>query len=291
LSDDAFLAAFRLPTKGSGELARKHPMPREDRITFDEATHTYKVDNQTVPRSVTGFLHEYASEFDPKSAVTAMKNGRDWEAKKAALASMGVGAEEDILRMWARSGEVARARGHLLHWQAEQMCNGLEIEEPHSPEFKQARIAYQVLLLDRGYSPYRAESNLFHCGLVLAGQPDLLMTDQRGEIVIVDWKRSKSMKFENAHGSLKYPLEHIPDSNFWLYSLQLNTYRLMLETEYGMPVSDMILAVCHPEIDGPRLIACPRMDEEMRRIVEFEIESGRAHAAALPGPYAPFCLL
>jgi len=58
-----------------------------------------------------------------------------------------------------------------------------------------------------------------------------------------------------------------------------------------MPVSAMMLVVCHPDNDGPRLITCPRMDEEMRRIVDFEIASGRAHSAAMPGPYAPFRLL
>ena len=29
LSDEAFLSAFRLPQKGAGELAAKHPMARE----------------------------------------------------------------------------------------------------------------------------------------------------------------------------------------------------------------------------------------------------------------------
>jgi len=38
------------------------------------------------------------------------------------------------------------------------------------------------------------------------------MKNQRNEIIVVDWKRARTMNFENAHRSLKHPLEHIPDS-------------------------------------------------------------------------------
>ncbi len=125
-------------------------------------------------------------------------------------------------------------------------------------------------------------------GLLLAGQPDLLMRDTEGNIVVVDWKRSKGIRFENDRGALKYPLQHLPDANYWLYALQLNVYRYILESEYGMAVSSMLLAVVHPESEAPRLIACPRMQAEVEAMVEYEIECGRAKAAAVPGPDAPF---
>jgi hypothetical protein len=62
--------------------------------------------------------------------------------------------------------------------------NGLEIETPHSPEFQQAAAIYQSLL-ERGLTPYRAEVNLFHCGLRVCGQPDLLMRCPEGKIFVV----------------------------------------------------------------------------------------------------------
>lgn len=130
--------------------------------------------------------------------------------------------------------------------------------------------------------------NLFHCGLTLAGQPDLLMKDADGSVVVVDWKRSRDVRFENDRRSLRYPVSHLPDSNGWLYCLQLNVYRYLLESEYGFTVSGMFLAVVHPESEAPRLIACPRMQAEVDAIVEYEIECGRARAAALPGANAPF---
>lgn len=45
--------------------------------------------------------------------------------------------------------------------------------------------------------------------------------DAGGGIVILDWKRTKAIRFDNAfRQSLKEPLETLPDSNGWLYSLQ-----------------------------------------------------------------------
>jgi len=275
LPDDEFLKVFRLPeAKGVGKLAQDFPFP-EDRISFDEVKHEYTVDGEVVPRSVTKLLHGYSSEFDPVSAVRAMKNGANWESKRIIFEQSGVGTEDDaILRYWEQKGEVARARGTLLHYHCEQMVNGRTIELP-SKEFQQAQMLYQHLL-STGLTPFRAEVNLYSSSLQVAGQADLLMRDSSNRIVILDWKRSRDIRFDNKFGHLKYPLEHLPETNYWLYSLQLNMYGYMLEGEYDMTVVGYYLAVVHPDIDTPRLIFCPRMDQEMKLIHEYESECGRA---------------
>ena len=160
LPDDQFLAIFHLPQKGAGALAARYPFPREDRITFTEDLHEYTIDGIKAPRSVTGLLHEYLPEFNPQGALHAMRHSREWELKKATLEEKGVSTEGDgILKSWERNGEIARARGHLLHYQAEQMVNGREIEEPHSEELVQATALYEHLR-SKGLEPYRAEVNL-----------------------------------------------------------------------------------------------------------------------------------
>ena len=120
-----FLASFRLPHKGAGALAAQFPFPREDRITFNEEKHEYTIDGVIkAPRSATGLLGEYKPGFDAAGALHAMKNGRDWETKRAAFEASGVSTEGDgILQAWQRNGEIARARGHLLHYQAPWPCS------------------------------------------------------------------------------------------------------------------------------------------------------------------------
>ena len=85
--------------------------------------------------------------------------------------------------------------------------------------------------------------------------------------MIVDWKRVRNIKTEG-FDPLSYPLDRLPDSNYWIYSLQLNLYRYILETEYAFDKSCMYLAVVHPEQSLPRLIDVPRLEDEMRALHE-----------------------
>jgi hypothetical protein len=115
-----------------------------------------------------------------------------------------------------------------------------------------------------------------------------LFVGSSGDIVILDWKRTKTISFHNAFRSLAEPLQHLPASNGWLYALQLNTYRFILETEYGIRVSSMYLAQVHPCLPRAILIEVPRMQEEMQLIVEDQISRGEALSGALPD--APFMI-
>jgi len=276
LSDDDFVRQFRLPKKGLGKLATDNPFQREDRVQFDEESHTYTIDGVVAPRSITGLLHQYENQFDPERAMSAMQNGRFWDSTCEDLEMRGLGVtKKDFLDRWAKAGEIGRMRGHLLHFHCECLANAVPVREPHSPDFQQAQKIFN-LFLEMGMRPYRTEVNIFHVGLRCGGQPDLLLLDSRGRIVIVDWKRTKRLSMENDHATLKYPLTHLPDCSYYRYSLQVNLYRYILESEYSMTVGSMFLAVCHPDLPAARLVEVPRVDDEVHALVEHEIAEGRA---------------
>jgi len=52
-------------------LAQRHPMPRENLITFNEVEHVHTFRDERVPRSVTELLHEYTHTFNPKLLETS----------------------------------------------------------------------------------------------------------------------------------------------------------------------------------------------------------------------------
>ena len=83
---------------------------------------------------------------------------------------------------------------------------------------------------------------------------------------------------ENDHAALKYPLTHLPDCSYYRYTLQVNLYRYILESEYSMSVGSMFLALCHPDLPAARLVEVPRVDDEVSALVEHEIAQGRATA-------------
>ena len=173
---------------------------------------------------------------------------------------------DEIAELWVRIGEVARARGQLMHFHLEQHANGREIERPHSPEFEQLK-----RLLDAAREQFeilRTELSVFHRGMGLAGQIDLLCRDEDDQLVVVDYKRSREINFESPR-PMQPPLEHLPDCSWVKYCLQLNLYAMMLESPaYRFVVSRMFLAVAHPLTPRARLLEVPRMPEEIRALVE-----------------------
>ena len=216
LPDDQFVRSFpTLPRIAA--LESQNPFPREDRVAFVEDGHAYFVDGIRVPRSVTGLVHSFAGHFDPARAIRCLKQGRNWEEKRAEMEAQELGiSDEEIMSRWRRNGEAQSKRGQLLHHHAECLLNNVQIEEPHSPEFLQLRSIYRSLQL-LGLKPIRTELCIFHCGLRLAGQIDALFLDQESKLVIVDWKRIRELKYENPHASLLYPLDNLPDTNYWAW--------------------------------------------------------------------------
>lgn len=155
-------ASFHLPG-----LAEKHdmlkisnPLPRDARIVFDEAKHEYWIDGiHKAPRSVTGLVHAYGWDFDAGAAVTAMKSSARWPDKREAFMTDAGDemADDAIVEMWKRRGNIASARGTLLHWHAEMHLNGRRMELPHSPEFNMFLEILAVLQQHLRLVPFRTE--------------------------------------------------------------------------------------------------------------------------------------
>ena len=290
LSDADFLK--KIESSGTAEkfteLRRRHPLPREQRIVFHEGPHKYEVDGITVPRSATSLIHSYCpAPFDPATALASMK-----AAKRAQFINDADGrqiTDEEVLASWTTNGQVASARGTLLHYHAEACCNGIAVEPPHSPDFKMI-IRLVDALQEMGYTPFRTELCVIHLGLCCAGQIDALFRREcDASLALIDWKRSK-VTFDKCFRSLRPPLEHVPDCNGFLYMLQLALYKYICESEYGLTIDSLFLGVVHPTQEKPRLIRMPYMREEIEMVVEDQIAKGFAVSAAIPGATTPFRL-
>jgi hypothetical protein len=88
-----------------------------------------------------------------------------------------------------------------------------------------------------------------------------------GEYVIYDWKRSKGIEYESYGGKTAITpcISHLPDSNFWHYSLQLNVYRKILQDKYGLAITELALVVLHPDNQSKtyEVVKVPILDKEM----------------------------
>ena len=259
LSDEEFNTSFHLPRARdkTDALRSMQPFPSDEQISFDEESHTYTVDGVLIPYSVTGLIHQYARAFEPSIAVQNMR-----AETQQSYSNKGLETEGDILHAWKQNGRVQRNRGTLMHFHIEQSLNGCVIESPWSPEFDQFMTLHEEVTRDRQY-PFRTELSVYSKRLNVAGQIDAIFKQSDGTFAVWDWKRCRLLRYDS-RSQMKEPFDHLADVNAWHYFMQLNLYRYILQTDYGLPVSAMYLGVFHPSRSQPLRVRVPFMEDEMQ---------------------------
>lgn len=248
-------------------LAFVNEHERDKHIVFDEPTHTYTVKGSYKGYiSCTGFIHSFFGHFDPDAIIAKMMRGPKWSESQY----FGMTAEA-IKKKWNDNGRSASEAGTEMHLAIEQYFNGAEHLIPArvlgTREWSHF-VAFWNRFKDE-IEPYRTEWEVFVEEIKLAGSIDGIFRSKRdGSILIYDWKRSKEIKMENNFQSGLGPLSHLPDCNYWHYSLQLNIYRYILENYYGEHVSDMYLVILHPDQQSYKRMRLNRMDEEVEAMIE-----------------------
>jgi hypothetical protein len=113
--------------------------------------------------------------------------------------------------------------------------------------------------------PYRVEWMIFDEDVRLAGSIDFVALNPDGTLTIYDWKRCKEIKKTNSFGDFAMTecISHLPDTNYWHYALQLNTYKTILERKYEQQVSAMFLVGLHPNFPSYQIHKVPLLLQEM----------------------------
>ena len=269
-------------------LAVKNAHPRDARIAFREEDHTYAIDgDRTHWTSCTTFIGSFYEHFDPDAVIAKMMSGRNWTKSKY----FGKTAEE-IKAGWNANGAEASEAGTRMHLDIEHYNNaepvgnlaGDDYAANPSKEWDYFLSYEKNHRIPRGFEPFRTEWLVFKEDIKLAGSIDMVYKKPDGTLAIYDWKRAKSMDFENKWKKMYPPLSHLPDTNYWHYSLQLNIYRRILQELYGVVVSELALVVLHPNFDHYRVVQLNMMDDEVEAM--FQTRAARL-AALTAGPETP----
>ena len=222
-------------------LAKKFPHERDSHILFDEGPHIYTIDGDSDYMSVTTWNHSHFPHFDADKIITKMFRSRNWTKSKYYGKT-----REEIKAGWEKNGEEASKAGTKMHYDIECFYNDEDVEiDEDCVEFDY----FMSFENDIGseLEPYRTEWMVWDKELKLAGSIDMIFRNPDGTLLIYDWKRCKEIKKDNRYQSaITECIDHLPDTNFWHYSLQLNTYKYMLEKNYGEKVVGMYLVCLHP---------------------------------------------
>jgi hypothetical protein len=280
------------PDDATSYLARQNAHPRDQHIHFDEGPHKYTI--QGVPNitpeteftSVTTWVHQHFEHFDAKKVIQGMmRNKKKWNDPVANAKYYGKTAEE-IEQSWSKSGQEAAAKGTEMHYKIECFYNKPQhdTDDTDATDAESKEIEYFMNFhqdFTDTLKPYRTEWTVFHEEARIAGSIDMVYELRRGgadeppALLIYDWKRCREItKASRANKFATHPaIEHLPDTNYWHYALQLNIYKYILQTKYGKTVSELYLIVLHPEAQNYNRVKLPDLQTEVHELFEERIRT------------------
>ncbi len=244
-------------------LAKKNPHERDFNISFEAGPHIYTINNERDKKytSVTTWNHKHFRNFDPDAVIESMMNSKNWQNS----AYYGKTPEE-IKAGWNKSRDEAAAAGTKMHYDIECYYNKNTVDN-NSIEYKYFT---QFLETCPSLIPYRTEWMIYHEELQLAGSIDMVYKEPDDSLMIYDWKRCKEIK--KTDNFLKFAqtdcISHLPDTNYWHYALQLNTYKAIIEEKYGKRVSKLYLVCLHPNNINKtfQIIPVPDLQNEVKEL-------------------------
>ena len=251
-------------------LAKKNHHERDDHISFEEGPHIYTVlGDRGGYTSVTTWNHSHFSHFNADKAIDSMMKSKTWNTPSHKYYGM---TREDIKLSWDKKRDESSGSGTKMHYDIECYYNG---EDVHNDSiefqyFRQFTKDFPELI------PYRTEWMVYHEDFKLSGSIDMVFENPDGTLQIYDWKRCQEIKHETAfyQYAITPCISHLPDTNFWHYALQLNTYRMMLEQKYGKKVTGLYLVCLHPDntYKTYERIQVPFLDKDIENLMNYRKE-------------------
>ena len=231
---------------------------RDSNISFDEATHLYKV-NEVTLQSVTNFVEGCFPKFDA-----------EFFAKKKAVYLEKT--TQEVLDMWEQKGKESRELGTELHKKIENYYQDIASSEDDT--FKLFLMFANKIEL----KPYRTEWAVYDEKHNIAGTIDFV-DYQNGEYIIYDWKRSDKIidngmpiKISKYDEKGNHPLEHLDNTPYYHYALQLSIYKFILENNYNIKISDLRLGIFHPTYNKPYVLRIPYLEKEINDLFNLRSE-------------------
>lgn len=223
----------------SSEVMRCAPSHARPSIVFNEATHTYSDVRDTSGAanyiSVTSLIERFFPHFDEEAYIEKyMAEGN---------------TREQVIEKMTNPSKI----GTQMHEQIEKFLKGREHDEDFK-EFGLFKNFYEEQIRSRNLAFYDAEMQIALPGYNIAGTVDSLFRKPDGDFVMVDWKRSKKLIINGyvkkyGYGNGLSILSHLDNSSYYHYELQQSFYKYILEHEYGIRISSMILCVLHEDYD------------------------------------------
>ena len=262
-------------------LKLKNAHSHDEDIEFYPKYHKYvvKSDPDSTYTSVTTWVNNHFPKFDANNVIEKIMNGSNW---KPGNKYWGMTAEE-IKKSWDQNRNSAANKGTNLHENIECFMNNKQLKDvsyTHADLLKAEStinndsVEWQYFLNfikdTPDMKPYRTEWNVFDKKTKISGSIDMVYENPDGTLEIYDWKRTKELpKTHDFNKVATNPIiGNMPDTKFWHYTIQLNTYRHILQRNYGKVVTKLCLVRLSPETDNYELLDIDMLDLKMGELFD-----------------------
>ena len=280
-------------------LSKRNSHIRENNLVFNEQTHKYTIttDPNSKYISVTTFNHLHFPQFDPDDIINKMMKGKRWNSTHKYWGK----TPEEIKDGWNQNALSVSCQGTNLHFDIECFMNQDIVDEESNEPISYTHADLLEIYIDeiqQGISPvniskeweyflqfikatpnlkpYRTEWTIYNEDIKMAGSIDMVYENLDGSLSIYDWKRVKEINKTNNFKTYAITecIDYLPDTNFWHYSLQLNSYKVLLESKYDKKITELYLVKLHPEniSNSFELIKCADLTNEVNDLFKTRIK-------------------
>ena len=272
-------------------------------VAFNEDSHVYwdtTTNNKFI--SVTTLIEKFTQPFDKDfwskyKALEKLLAPDEWKIeKKSILATHKIPkeilstyniseldfnkAQQNILDEWDKTNAESCERGTKIHSELENSMYNMGANVSLKKFGVGGKFVCDkgrtALDLENGVYPEYLISRVSPDGVLrIAGQIDLLVK-KGNEIYILDWKTNKEIKQKAGFNTqtrsevkMLYPLNLLPDCNYYHYALQLSTYAWMLQMiNPDFVIKDLIL-VHFDHNDNQTVYNMPYLKKEVEAMLKF----------------------
>jgi ATP-dependent exoDNAse (exonuclease V) beta subunit len=166
--------------------------------------------------------------------------------------------KDQIKAEWEENGRIASELGTKMHADIERFLNQESVLDSSSIEYQYFEQFWKDFIQTYPtVRPFRTEWLVFDEDRSIAGSIDCSVATPNGDLILIDWKRSKEIKRSNQYEQGYGPFSSLDNCNYNHYMLQLNIYRHLLESKYGKRVIFMMLVILHPNNPTYQCIEIP----------------------------------
>jgi len=279
-----------------------------DKVKYFDEPHVYLIGDKQVI-SCTTLIHKFENEFDEDfwsdyKAVERILGEDDFKVFKKNVGVPNVveefkkiGGDEDamfkikgkILEEWTYKNHHATFEGSTLHNFAENYFSNKVFPYPDiNPEkdlvWKDIKDTY--FIMEKQFKnfyhdvlgkliPVKTELVLCDEDYEMAGMIDMLFYSVKlNKLVIYDWKTNTELKIKNDFQKMKAPLNHLDECELNTYSLQLHTYKHILEKNTGLELhEDCFIVWFNENNDNYKMIKCHNFTKEVKMMFDYKMKN------------------